>query len=259
MDFTCDLANIFRKKKTNPREPYFFEPFDAPSKQAMFDDLKLLTRETTAHLVSELYDEKEDEDVVINLICACHDAEALLNLYVDCLQRNSVENIDILEVLPEIKPTYTFIDNIPCETYFFNSLKHMMYYDVFNAFHLFTTSECVRVKRCENPECRRYFTVKGRSDKIYCDYPAPQNPKLECNDSQLTRFYGYSELEVKAKRLAHAIYVSIQRNYKKKHKTGPNYSLEHFTRRNDEFKESVKTGKRTLEDYYEWLQNCKFD
>jgi hypothetical protein len=259
MDFTCDLANIFRKKKTNPREPYFFEPFDAPSKQAVFDDLKLLTRETTASIISELYDEKEDEDVVINLICACYEAVSFLDLYISCLQRNSIENFDLLEQLPPFTFTYTVIDNVLRETYLFNDIKSLMYYDLFNAFHLFNTVGCVKIKICENPESRRYFAVKWRSDKIYCDYPAPQNPKLKCSDKQLIRFYGLTDFEIEVEKLYNSNYIAAQRSDKKKHLSGEKSALEKFKRRNTEFKEAVKTGNRTMTDYHEWLQNCKFD
>lgn len=39
----------------------------------------------------------------------------------------------------------------------------------------------IKVMRCQNPECRRFFTAK-RSSAKYCDSPAPQCPGRTCND-----------------------------------------------------------------------------
>ena len=50
---------------------------------------------------------------------------------------------------------------------------------VFEFSHM--AESAIKVMRCQNPECRRFFTAK-RSSAKYCDSPAPQCPGRTCND-----------------------------------------------------------------------------
>ena len=50
---------------------------------------------------------------------------------------------------------------------------------VFEFSHLAESS--MKIVRCQNPECRRFFTAK-RSSAKYCGFPAPQHPEHTCND-----------------------------------------------------------------------------
>ena len=50
---------------------------------------------------------------------------------------------------------------------------------VFEFSHL--TASATKVVRCQNPECRKFFTAKRTSAK-YCPFPSPQNPGRTCND-----------------------------------------------------------------------------
>ena len=50
---------------------------------------------------------------------------------------------------------------------------------VFEFSHL--TASATKVVRCQNPECRKFFTAKRTSAK-YCPFLSPQNPGRTCND-----------------------------------------------------------------------------
>ncbi len=50
---------------------------------------------------------------------------------------------------------------------------------VFEFSHM--AESATKVMRCQNPECRRFFTAK-RSSAKYCGFPAPQCPGRTCND-----------------------------------------------------------------------------
>lgn len=61
-------------------------------------------------------------------------------------------------------------------TYIINSFLAMA---VFEFSHLAETA--TRIVRCQNPECRKFFTAKRNTAK-YCGNPAPQCPGRNCND-----------------------------------------------------------------------------
>ena len=42
-------------------------------------------------------------------------------------------------------------------------------------------SSDVVIRRCQNPDCGKFFTAK-RSDAKYCSFPSPQNPSRLCKD-----------------------------------------------------------------------------
>lgn len=50
---------------------------------------------------------------------------------------------------------------------------------VFEFSHM--SDSATKIMRCQNPECRRFFTAK-RSSAKYCGFPAPQCPGRMCND-----------------------------------------------------------------------------
>ena len=59
---------------------------------------------------------------------------------------------------------------------------------VINSFLSFTVFEFahmehsdVVIKKCQNPECSKFFTAK-RLDAKYCSFPSPQNPSRLCKD-----------------------------------------------------------------------------
>lgn len=61
-------------------------------------------------------------------------------------------------------------------TYVINSFLSMA---VFEFSHLAETA--TKIVRCQNPECRKFFTAKRNTAK-YCGNPAPQCPGRSCND-----------------------------------------------------------------------------
>ena len=74
---------------------------------------------------------------------------------------------------------------------------------VFEFSHL--TAAATKVVRCQNPECRKFFTAKRTSAK-YCPFPAPQNPGRTCNDY-------YPQLVHRAKVKADALRKMEKRAY----------------------------------------------
>jgi hypothetical protein len=250
LDFVCDLANLFNNNK-------ILEQFSSTPKDVLFNNLTLLCRETSAYLLSEIFSEsgKGFDD----LISVCSDAHSMIQLYFQSIHNGDVDLSDFNIRIPKSELSYTLVDGAFCETHSFTDIRFLLCYDFFRCIQQIKTGSYLLIKKCENPECGKYFVVKGRSNKIYCDYPAPQNPKLKCSDKQLIRFYGLTDFEIEVEKLYNSNYIAAQRSDKKKHLTGEKSALEKFKRKNAEFKESVKTGNRTMTDYHEWLQNCKFD
>ncbi len=70
----------------------------------------------------------------------------------------------------------------------------------------------VLIRRCQNPDCRKFFTAK-RSDAKYCSFPSPQNPVRLCRN-----FYPQllHSKKVKENELDHLIKNTFGRLYNQK-------------------------------------------
>lgn len=125
----------------------------------------------------------------------------------------------------------------------------------FEDFIVATLSEIFKrgktIKKCKN--CGKYFIPK-RSDAQYCDNPSPQNPEKTCKE------YAPSDALIQNKifQLYRKIYKSLngKKGYYcddkalyKEHEE--NYTK--FIRENNEQKKQIKCGKRTSEEYTQWL------
>ncbi len=75
----------------------------------------------------------------------------------------------------EMRITYDESTNNFRNIYIISSFLAMA---VFEFSHLAESS--TKIMRCQNPECRRFFTAK-RSSAKYCGFPAPQHPEQTCN------------------------------------------------------------------------------
>jgi hypothetical protein len=261
LDLACDLANLNKRKFRD--EDLYFEPFDYQSAEEVYKNLLLSCREATAQILTSFYPEKNNRVVMYDIMAAIHNsAEELLPLFYfgsrdfddDYLRRT----IDVLpSLLVKSKISYEEILGETKEVTSIENLSSLLCYDFRKAFESMVTGKFVLIKKCENPLCQKYFVVTGRSDTIYCDYPAPQNPKYKCRDKQLIQYYGLSNLEADALRLSHSIYVSLQKAFKKektKPKDGVNHKLEEFKKKNAEYKENVRLGLISLTEYIEWLR-----
>jgi hypothetical protein len=257
LDFVCDLANIRRKELAgfiNLNEG-FFKPFNLATKEEVYKSLSELCRLGTAFIFSELFPEKENADLILKIAQICHmSSNAFVKMHRDAFTQKNIDLLNTHIPSPHSELSYTFINDTSCETHKFNNIEFLLYYDLSKAYEIFATGKPIQIKVCENPECNRYFVVKGRSDKIYCDYPSPQNPKFPCNDRRLIQFYGVTDVEIEAKKLSHSIYVKLQQSPTKKTDDGVNYALEHFKKRNSEKKIAIENGTITLTEYYEWLK-----
>jgi hypothetical protein len=140
--------------------------------------------------------------------------------------------------------------------YVFESIKHLLYYDFYETGKAYRSysDESIKIKKCQN--CGRYFVLKGRSTAIYCDYPAPQNLSFNCNDPQMTRFYGQSDTEIKAKKRRHRIFTTWQNRLRSNPEdTTAQEIFENFKERDAEFKIAVENNTQTEMQYYEFLKN----
>jgi hypothetical protein len=255
------LAYIHQKNLTRPQDLYF-EPFNSDSKEIAFKKLSLICRKATAFILCEFFDEKENEDIILDIITACYEAaEAILPFYQHSYKTGELDFThsllpDVFE-LSESELKFTNIDGIAYETRTFTKIKHFLYYDFFKGIEKFNSSNRILIKQCENPQCGRYFVVKGRSSKLYCDYPSPQKPHLSCDDNELIRYYGLTDIEANTKKLENSLATALRQRYKRKNDTESFYALEHFRKRNKEMKEGIKLGDITMSNYYDWLKNYR--
>jgi hypothetical protein len=261
LELACDLANLSKKKFRE--EDLYFEPFDFPSAEEVYKNLLLCCRETTAHILTSLYPEKNNRDVMLDIMTAIHNsAEELLPHYY--LGLTGFDD-DYLKRASHIFPSLVVVSKITDEEICgetrkvtrIEKLSDLLFYDFRKAFESMLTGNLILVKKCENPRCQRYFVITGRSNAIYCDYPAPQNPKHKCRDKELMRYYKLSELEADAHRLSRSVYVSLHKSFKKqntKSKDKVNHKLEEFKQKNAEYKENVQLGLISLTEYIEWLR-----
>ncbi|MDY3971414.1 MAG: DUF6076 domain-containing protein [Clostridia bacterium] len=142
-------------------------------------------------------------------------------------------SIDLLEIVK--------LNNIEC--WLDSSVTKMIEYDI-------------KLKRCEN--CGRYFIPFNRSDTMYCDEPAPQNPKKTCKE--------FASQELSYKKLKSDPIRDLRRKiYQQKEKRATrNPNLEKFKIDFENFKteskkknKEVKNGTLTETEYLKWLNEEK--
>jgi hypothetical protein len=261
LELACDLANLSKKKFRD--EDLYFEPFDYSSVEEVYKNLLLSCRETTAHILTSLYSEKNNRVVMHDIMNAINMSanELLPHYYLGLTGFDDDYLMRASDIFPSLVLESKITDEEICgetrKVTRIEKLSDLLRYDFRKAFESMLTGNLVLVKKCENPRCQRYFVITGRSNAIYCDYPAPQNPKHKCRDKELMRYYKLSELEAEAHRLSRSVYVSLHTSFKKqntKSKDKVKHKLEEFKKKNAECKENVRLGLVSLPEYIEWLR-----
>jgi hypothetical protein len=181
----------------------------------------------------------------------CNDRTDENRYYIEELLANHIEafNCEFTIASKKINGISRFVTE-------FDNLTHLLYYDFYEAGKAYgsVSDKWIRVKKCQN--CGRYFVVKGRSDKLYCDYPAPQNLSFHCNDPHMLRFYGDSETEIEIKKRRHRIFTTWQTRLRNHPEDMTAHGIfDNFKTRDTEYKLAVENGSQTETQYYEFLIN----
>lgn len=136
-------------------------------------------------------------------------------------------------------------------TYVVNSFLAMA---VFEFSHLAETT--TRIVRCQNPECRKFFTAKRLTAK-YCGNPAPQCPERSCNDYYPQMLYRdkvrSNDLDLLIKNAKCRLY-----NVRRRHpETSQDIAslLDSLMMYADEKKQEVLDGTLTKPEFTAWLDS----
>jgi hypothetical protein len=255
-EFACDLANL--KSRGWIKKKYKGLPFEE-----IFNELCEICRYTTAGILIVYLQEYRKKafreisdlanlafDHVGKYLPMCYDQNRENEQYVKKLLTNLLNSIETPFLITfknkNADPSYAFV---------IETLKHLLYFDFYYTGKVYyTTDNPIRIKKCQN--CGRYFVVKGRSDTLYCDYPAPQNQNFNCNDPHMLRFYGDNETEIEIKKRRHRIFTTWQtrlRNHPED--TTAQFIFENFKTRDAEIKLAIENGLQTESQYYEFLKN----
>ncbi len=114
----------------------------------------------------------------------------------------------------------------------------------------------VRLKKCAN--CGKYFIAHNRSDTMYCDDPAPQNPKKTCKEYASQELY-YEKVQANpASKLHRNIYQQKQMLAKRNPDiTEYKADFEKFKTTAKNWRQRIKKGTATESDYLQWLKDVK--
>ncbi|MDR0920533.1 MAG: DUF6076 domain-containing protein, partial [Oscillospiraceae bacterium] len=255
-EFACDLANLKSRGWINKK--YKRLPLNE-----IQNELCEICRYTTAGILTvylQEYGKKALSEIselanlafdhVSKYLRVCYDQNPENEQYVKKLLTNLISSIESSFLV-----TFRKINEDANYVFLVDTLKHLLYFDFYHTGKVYyTTANPIKIKKCQN--CGRYFVVKGRSDTLYCDYPAPQNQNFNCNDPHMLRFYGDSETEIEIKKRRHRIFTTWQtrlRNHPED--TTAQFIFENFKTRDAEIKLAIENGLQTESQYYEFLKN----
>jgi hypothetical protein len=118
------------------------------------------------------------------------------------------------------------------------------------------------IKQCEN--CGKYFVAYNRSDTLYCDRISPKDPSKTCKEFGKYINYLNKNKNDESTKLYKQIYnIKANRYRRTKTKTYPkgNLSLkkdlDSFTAVGSKWKQDVKLGCKSEEQYISWLKKVK--
>jgi|GEM_PF-1513370 hypothetical protein len=113
-----------------------------------------------------------------------------------------------------------------------------------------------QINKCEN--CGKYFIPFLRSDTLYCDRISPQDNNKTCKEYGSQEAYKRNLEENEAQGLSRKIYMQIQMAAKR-NKNIPKYAqaFENFKVQSKQWKNDVKSGKKTEVEFIEWLNEMK--
>lgn len=114
----------------------------------------------------------------------------------------------------------------------------------------------IKVKQCKN--CGKYFIPYNRSDTLYCDNIAPQNPAKSCKEYASQELYYEKVKSNPASKLHRNIYQQKQMLAKRNPDIAEYKSdFERFKTAAKEWKNKVKKGEAAENDYLQWLKDVK--
>ena len=108
------------------------------------------------------------------------------------------------------------------------------------------------IKKCSN--CGKYFIPENRSDTLYCDNYCPQDQSMTCKEYGTRRLWYLRQkedpVEHCSRRIASVLSMRAKRNPDIKDHLD-NY--EYFKNQRRAWREDIKSGKRTRDQFLEWL------
>jgi hypothetical protein len=113
------------------------------------------------------------------------------------------------------------------------------------------------ISKCEN--CGKFFIAYNRADTLYCDRISPQNTSKNCKQ------YGKEQkwLErTKNEKDWYSLYRKVYQTFQKKAIRNPGHkesrqAFDNFRAEANEWKQKIKKGTKTEEDFMSWLQNFR--
>lgn len=111
------------------------------------------------------------------------------------------------------------------------------------------------IKRCKN--CNKYFIPRKRNDAIYCDSRSPQDVTKTCKE------YGAQNAwleKLKARDSYSGLYRKVYMQKQMRMKRNPENSwaktdFEEFRVNAREWKDDIKEGSKSEEDFISWLES----
>lgn len=147
-------------------------------------------------------------------------------------------------IQPDIRYQIVQIDDKLCSIYGMKDIYSMTVFDV----HQMLT-QGIAVRKCKN--CGKFFIPYSRSDTLYCSRPSPQDKKRTCRKYQSEKgWYKTNEVANLSKNVSSAKAMLVKRN--------PNTEsykqmLDYFKKEKKKWEAAVKAGRKTEEEYTQWL------
>lgn len=153
-------------------------------------------------------------------------------------------------------------DNMKPQGYFEFDYELSTLEDLINCCIFEMANKEVSLKKCSN--CGKYFVPTNRSDTIYCDNQAPQDPSKTCKKYGAIKAYQNNLKKNESMSLYRTIYMSKQMLVKRSKEKEDNEllrinteSFEKFKILSAQWKSDVKTGSKTEQEFIEWLKAVK--
>lgn len=109
------------------------------------------------------------------------------------------------------------------------------------------------IQKC--PNCGRYFPTDRKND-IYCELPSPETPLKSCREYVKYQTY-LKKSHGEATRLHKQIYNQKANKVRRTSNIKLKEDLEQFMRNSERWRELVRLGEKTEQEYIEWLQQVK--
>lgn len=154
----------------------------------------------------------------------------------------------------EMSCRFIYQDGRFAQVYLAENLFGLISLDVYH----FITMNSMAVKKCAF--CDNFFIPQHRSDEVYCIYPSPNNPNKTCREEGTQQAYKEKLRGDIAAKLYRNIYMARQNRairYEKKDPVlGEVYrsAFNAFRDASKKWKQDVKDGIKTRDEYIEWLQ-----